>query len=268
LWRAWLTAHPFDLDLPIVNGRTVPYVDTMIAIHGDHAHALQSPIFPVPSAPLIALFGVRGAYILPLVSFVALLPLLEALRRRLSPQTSPALLAGIAAIIGIHRWPAFAAGIAAILVPFAVANGVHSGDLFGPHAGANLTPLRSEWLSHRVAFGGEWLWPTSAPAALVVVMLVASVAITRLAYRELRGTKDNFELVVAETRAKSKTGDVVVSGAWWYEVVAALYGTRVFLYMPSLSASDPRITALGCADGPSDTIGYSTVSFETLRCDP
>src|SRR5690242_1814301 len=43
-------SRPFDVDLPIVNGRPAPYVDPMLELHGDHAYALQSPIFPVLSA--------------------------------------------------------------------------------------------------------------------------------------------------------------------------------------------------------------------------
>src|SRR5687768_9425954 len=64
-------SRPFEVDLPEIDGRPVPYVERFFAVHGQHAHALQSPLFPVLSAPLIAVFGLRGAYILPLISFVA-----------------------------------------------------------------------------------------------------------------------------------------------------------------------------------------------------
>ena len=68
-------SRPFEIDLPTINGRPLPYVERFFAVHGQHAHALQSPLFPVLSAPFIAMFGLRGAYLLPVASFVALVPL-------------------------------------------------------------------------------------------------------------------------------------------------------------------------------------------------
>src|SRR6185436_16243459 len=57
-----------------------------------------SPVFPVVSAPLIAAFGLRGAYILPAVSFVLMVPLLEAMRRVATPSTPPVVVAAVALI--------------------------------------------------------------------------------------------------------------------------------------------------------------------------
>jgi hypothetical protein len=88
-------ARPFEADLPRVGSRTTTDVDQMVVPHGDHAHVLQSPLFPPFSAPLIAAFGLRGAYIWPAVAFVTLVPLLLAARRQLLPDTSWALLAWI-----------------------------------------------------------------------------------------------------------------------------------------------------------------------------
>jgi hypothetical protein len=53
-------------------------------------------VFPVISAPAIKVFGLRGAYLLPAIAFVALLPLLDVIRRHATPDTSFALLAWIA----------------------------------------------------------------------------------------------------------------------------------------------------------------------------
>ncbi|MGH9217789.1 MAG: hypothetical protein ACRD1W_00710, partial [Vicinamibacterales bacterium] len=78
-------SRPFEIDLPTINGRPVPYVERFFAVLGQHAHALQSPLFPVLSAPLIEVFGLRGAYILPLISFVVLLPLLIRIARHAAP---------------------------------------------------------------------------------------------------------------------------------------------------------------------------------------
>lgn len=75
-------ARPFEIDLPEIGGEAVPLVDRFFSLHGDHAHALQSPLFPVLSAPFIAAFGLRGAYFLPAASFIALLPLAYLISRR------------------------------------------------------------------------------------------------------------------------------------------------------------------------------------------
>jgi hypothetical protein len=88
-------ARPFETDLPRVGARATTFVDQMIVPHGDHAHVLQSPLFPPLTAPLIAAFGLRGAYVWPALAFVALVPLLAAARRPLLPDTSWAVLAWI-----------------------------------------------------------------------------------------------------------------------------------------------------------------------------
>jgi hypothetical protein len=88
--------RPFEIDLPLLGGRPFRYVDPMVALHQGHGDVLQSPLFPLLTAPLIAAFGLRGAYALPALAFVALLPLLEVVRRCATPNSSFALLAFIA----------------------------------------------------------------------------------------------------------------------------------------------------------------------------
>ena len=94
-------ARPLEIELPTINGRPVPYVERFFAVHGQHAHALQSPLFPVLSAPLIAVFGLRGAYVLPLIGFVALLPLLI----RMAKHTAPDVGIWTVAAVGIFAGP-------------------------------------------------------------------------------------------------------------------------------------------------------------------
>jgi len=89
-------ARPFDADLPRVGTRTTHDVDQMVVPHGDHAHVLQSPLFPPLTAPLVAAFGLRGAYVWPAFAFVALVVLLLGTRRHLTPETSWPMLAWIA----------------------------------------------------------------------------------------------------------------------------------------------------------------------------
>jgi hypothetical protein len=94
-------SRPFEVDLPEIDGRPVPYVERFFAVHGQHAHALQSPVFPVVSAPFVAAFGLRGAYILPLVSFIALLPVLARMARHVAPDVNVATLA----LVGVFAGP-------------------------------------------------------------------------------------------------------------------------------------------------------------------
>jgi hypothetical protein len=53
--------RPFEIDLPAIAGTPTPFVDPLYKVHGDHAHALQSPLFPLVSAPPLAWLGLRGA---------------------------------------------------------------------------------------------------------------------------------------------------------------------------------------------------------------
>lgn len=96
-------ARPFEIDLPEIGGEAVPLVDRFFSIHDDHAHALQSPIFPVLSAPFIAAFGLRGAYFLPAASFIALLPLAYLIARR----TDAAVPLGVLAAVVLFANPVF-----------------------------------------------------------------------------------------------------------------------------------------------------------------
>ena len=63
-------AKPLEVSLPQIGRQPVPLVDPFFVVHGDHAHAVTSEAFPVLSAPFIALFGIRGAYVLPALGFL------------------------------------------------------------------------------------------------------------------------------------------------------------------------------------------------------
>src|SRR5882672_11523510 len=102
--------HPtraFEVDLPTIKGRPVPYVDRFFEIHDDHAHVLQSPVFPVLSAFPIAAAGLRGAYILPLVSFIGMLPLLNVIRRHSAPSAA----VGLLVVLAVFASPIFFYGL-------------------------------------------------------------------------------------------------------------------------------------------------------------
>ena len=273
-------SRPVEFDLPISGGKPMPYVDPMVELHEGHGDILQSPLFPVISAPAIAAFGLRGAYLLPAIAFVALLPLLDVIRRHATPDSSFALLAwiGIAAnplffyslefwehsiavaliaasmasaFLGerlapgadedARRGPAFAeptigwwlvasgalagfaallrpeamwfvvglglvlgfskdaartfqvrnqmisfgSGVATVILPFAIANLVHTGTLLGAHASANLAPLIHDYLAARWQRLDAWLWPHSLPA-FAGLLLVAAAWLGRFFEVDLR----------------------------------------------------------------------------------
>ena len=96
-------ATPFDIDLPRIAGQPVHYVERFFEVHGDHTHALQSPVFPLLTAPFVAIAGLRGAYVLPAICFIALTPLLLVIRREYAPDVP----GSIVAIVGIAANPVF-----------------------------------------------------------------------------------------------------------------------------------------------------------------
>ena len=300
--------RPVELDLPISGGKPMPYVDPMVELHEGHGDVLQSPLFPVISAPVIAVFGLRGAYVLPAIAFVALLPLLDVIRRHATPDSSFALLAWIgiaanplffyslefwehsvavafiaasvaAAFIGgrltpgtgeDHRWGpalagptaawwlvgsgalagfaallrpeavwfvvglglivgvsndaartfqvreqtiAFGCGVATAIIPFAIANLVHTGTLLGPHASANLDPLTHGYLAARWQRLDAWLWPHSL-LAFAGLLLVAAAWLGGLFEVDLR-VRQLVALAGAVTIAAAAAERLLPRDSFW-----------------------------------------------------
>ena len=125
-------SRPLAIGLPSIAGAPAPFVDPMFQVHGDHTHALQAPLFPVLTAPLLAWLGLRGAYVLPAVAFVALLPLAAALSRRVGLAVGvtalavSAVLANPVFFYAFEIWdhvPAIAVLAAATLLAFGEAGG-------------------------------------------------------------------------------------------------------------------------------------------------
>jgi hypothetical protein len=145
-------AAPFEVALPSIGGETVPYVEPFFQIHGSHAHAITSPLFPILSAPLFLAFGLHGLYILPAAGFLlavtgcgALAVALDARRRPLITMMTAA--AGTPLLFyGLEFWEhAVAAGCAAFaLALFARGRSFASGVLFGA---AVLMRPEAAWLA-------------------------------------------------------------------------------------------------------------------------
>jgi hypothetical protein len=454
-------ARPFETDLPRIGARATRFTDPMVVPHDGHAHVLQSPLFAPLTAPLVAAFGVRGAYVWPALAFVALVPLLASARRHLLPETSWAVLAwivvaanplffyalefwehvpavalltagiamiapalagagshartavggalvgagvllrpegawcaaGLALALGPRHWLPFGGGAAALLVPAAALNYVHFGNPLGAHASAVLAPIGTGFLAARWQRVQDWLWPASfaeatgfacvaaawlaalfkvdlrtrqtaalagtavvamlaarrglplpsfwqgfplallalvpvsastpaarrlgiaalvaaagvvltatndggaqwgtrfllvatppllllaargvsdaaAPGAwrvsrlaLVAVILLAGAATSRSAYLELRGSKRNYESLVAATQSFTRPGDVVLTNLWWLDqVTAALHGTRTFLYVADRAAASRALATLGAEHIDAVTLAWSADGAES-----
>lgn len=63
--------RPLELPMPTIAGEKVSFVEPFFAPHGRHLHTVTSEPFVLASAPLVALFGLRGAYVLPGLGFLS-----------------------------------------------------------------------------------------------------------------------------------------------------------------------------------------------------
>lgn len=110
------------------------------------------------------------------------------------------------------------------------------------------------WLSAPNSGGGQWgpryLLPAFIPIAivaadvfqglghrrrvltvlLVVSAAVAGLAIQRMSYQRLRGTKETYGRVLGLVESMTPAGGYAVTDLWWLDQVAASADRRVFLY--------------------------------------
>lgn len=91
-------AHPLNIPLPRIGAEAVPHVEQFFAVHDDHLHAVTSEFFPLASAPLLKLWGLRGLYVLPALGFLAVLASSAWLAWLLDRSRNAALVAGVAAL--------------------------------------------------------------------------------------------------------------------------------------------------------------------------
>lgn len=110
---------PLEIPLPLIGTDRTPHVDPFFAVHGTHAHAVTSELFPLASAPFLALFGMRGLYVWPALGFIAAIAACAWLASVLDPGRDGAIVAAVAALgtpwlfYGLEFWehaPAIAAG--------------------------------------------------------------------------------------------------------------------------------------------------------------
>ena len=155
-------ARPFDIDVPAVAGEAAPYMEHSFVLHGGHAHALQSSLFAVITAPFVAVLGLPGAYILPVISFACMLPLVAAMIKGWSPSAGPVFVSAFAIVTspllfyGLEFWEH--APAAACLAAATTA-------LLGARADWSLEALGGFLCAIAVLLRPEALWYAAALAA-------------------------------------------------------------------------------------------------------
>jgi len=133
--------RPVQIPLPEIGGEPAAFVDRFFIVHGEHAHAVTPELFPLVSAPFIALFGLRGAYILPALGLLlalastAWLALLLDRRRSAVAVLLTAFLGTPLLFYGLEFWEhAVAAGVASLALALFVQSAsasAGSGRFFG-----------------------------------------------------------------------------------------------------------------------------------------
>jgi hypothetical protein len=188
-------SRPFEIPLPHIDGTPVPFVEPFFLVHGNHSHAVTPELFPLLTAPFVALGGVRGAYVLPalgaLLAFAATAWLARLLdRRRSGAAVMLMLFLGTPLFFyGLELWEhAPAAGVAALAAALFVralendTPGAGAARRFGPTFGAGVcfglaVLLRPEALWFAVAlFAASKLLRSRPPAVHVVVAAAGLVA--------------------------------------------------------------------------------------------
>lgn len=92
--------HPFDIRLPAIAGAPTPHVEPFFAVHGEHAHAVTSPIFPLLTAPLLAALGLHGLYVLPALGYLLSIAAIAAFATAGAERRTPVIIAATT-ILGV-----------------------------------------------------------------------------------------------------------------------------------------------------------------------
>lgn len=159
-------SRPFEIGNPgLSTSQAAEIPQPYFSAHGDHAHAIAPPLFPLAVAPFVALFGLSGLAVLPIAAWIAIGPLASRLAVRLGAE--------------VKAWVVLFASIVA--TPF-----VFYGLEFWEHAPAVACVLAGAVLAledrhrfiSRAAGGAFWmlafqLRPEMAPAVLAAAVVVA-----------------------------------------------------------------------------------------------
>jgi hypothetical protein len=158
--------HPLDIDLPRVGNQPVDFLDPFFQVHGDHADAATPDLFPLISAPLIARFGIRGAFVLPALGYLLTILAIASLGVALDERRSRTMLLFVAVactpllFYGLEFWEhTLAVGVAAAATVLCVTRHSRltlftSGVLLGI---AVLLRPEAVWYAVSVVIGARWL---------------------------------------------------------------------------------------------------------------
>jgi len=158
--------HPLDIDLPRVGDQPVDFLDPFFHVQGGYAHAATPDLFPLIAAPLIARFGIRGAFVLPALGFLLTVWVIAALGVALDKRRSRTMLLFVAVactpflFYGLEFWEhTLAAAVAATATVLCVRRRSTftlfvSGLLLGI---AVLLRPEAIWYGVAVLIGARWL---------------------------------------------------------------------------------------------------------------
>ena len=217
-------ARPFEIDLPRIGSRTVDFVDPSFRIHGDHTHAATSELFPLMSAPLVAAFGISGAYVLPGLGFLLALAATAwagvALDRRRSPAALVLTAAACTPLLfyGLEFWEhAPAVGIAALATAMFVRGRSTLGLLTCGLLLGVAVLLRPEaaWYCAGLFVGARWL--PSRPAVRHLATVLAGVAIVWVP--ATAGSVIHSGQLLGGHVARNMSG---LSEDWWWDRIRTL----------------------------------------------
>jgi hypothetical protein len=274
--------HPLDIELPRVGNQPVAFVDPFFRVHGGHAHAATPDVFPLLSAPLVALFGNRGAFVLPAFGYLLTIVAIAFLGVALDESRSPTTLLFVSVactpllFYGLEFWEhSLAAGVAGTGTVLYVERSsrrvslLMSGVLFGI---ATLLRPEAAWFAVAVVAATRWL--PHRVAVTQVATVAAGAALTFLPFAAL-SSFNSGELFGAHL-SRNMSGlashwwagriDRVnvwfgVNDAWWVVVGAGLF-VAAAVAMNSTSPFIRVVTIIGGTFTMVASVAAATGEFE------
>ena len=218
--------HPsrlFEIALPMIGPDRVPHVEPFFSVHGDHAHAVTSALFPALSAPFLFALGFRGLYVLPALGFLITVAGCAAIAVALDSRRKP-LVTGLTAALGtpflfygLEYWEhTLSLGCATIAVAlFLRRRAFSAGVLFG--AAVLLRP-EAGWFAAAVLVASRFLPAPPSPQVWALAIGGALVAMAPLQVYTLM----HFGMLLPPHLTANATtlgegwaaGRMAIAGAW------------------------------------------------------
>ena len=256
-------SRPLDIDLLTVAGQQVGLMDPFFRVHGNHAHATTSELFPLISAPLIAAFGIRGAYVLPAIGFLLTLGAIAVLGVALDNRRSLAALVFVAAactpllFYALEFWEhAVAVGVAAAgTVLFVSHRSLVSTFVSGALLGiAMLLRPEGAWYGAALFICAGWM--PKRPNAYVVVAAIAGLSAMCVPFGVVSAIQSG-QLLGAHVTSNLPgmttdwlTERTAVFRTWFVPPNVLWFGSAVLLVIAAVGTKDkPTLTRVVAAAG-------------------